>query len=138
MTKLTSKQKKVMDELFDAEKDENSILDENNVSRNKFNQWLADDAWTTEFDRRIDESKRRAQIIISKFQPTAAIKLVQLTDCEKDQTARQACLDIIQMPRIIERRKQEIESGEIRSLSECTSRGILELLAQDAEQKRKT
>jgi len=135
MAELTKKQKKVMDEIFEGDEDENTVLDNNSVARRTYNVWLTEDAWVQEFDRRVEESRRRTQIIIAKFQPSAAIKLVELTNCDKEQTARQACLDIIQMPRIIEH-GNIINPAESLQISEETSDKIVELLAKDARKKR--
>lgn len=132
---LSKKQKRVMDELFEAEQDEATALGNNHVSRRVFNHWLTEDAWIREFDRRIEESRRRTQIIISRFQPSAAIKLVELTNCDKEQTARQACLDIIQMPRIV-RETKVTASVESLGISEDTQNSIVELLAKDARRNR--
>lgn len=132
---LSKKQKKVMDELFEAAEDEAIVLDNNNVSRDVFNNWLTEDSWIREFDRRIEESRRRAQIIITQFQAAAAIKLVELTSGKSEETARKACLDIIQMPRII---KEAILKGgdELLKVSEETAEEILILLAKDGKKTR--
>lgn len=136
--RLTKKQKKVMEQLFEATEDETTILANNRVTRRVFNNWLAEDAWIREFDRRIEESRRRTQIIISSFQPSAAIKLVELTNCGKEQTARQACLDIIQMPRIVSETNPGAPGASVESLgiSEDTQNSIVELLAKDARKNR--
>jgi len=136
MEKLNRKQKKVMEELFEG-KDEKEVLDNNNVSRAVFNRWTAEDAWANEFDRRVEAARRQSQIIITTYQPVAAAKLVQLTNCEKEQTARQACLDVIQMPRIAAEREgsdAEKESGML-SVSEETARELIEVLARDVNKK---
>ena len=91
---MNKKQKKVMDELFEGQ-DEKEVLESNKISFSVFNRWTQEADWVAEFDRRVDAARRQSQIIITKFQPTAAATLVELTRCEKEQTARQACLDII-------------------------------------------
>lgn len=133
---LTKKQKLVMDELFKAEDDESTILVHHNITRGVFNIWLTEASWVQEFERRIEESLRRTQIIITSFQSMAALQLVELTKCKKEATARQACLDIIQMPRIVAEPKIAT-SVESLKISEEVQESIIELLAKDARKARK-
>ncbi len=93
---LTKRQLAVIDELFDGD-DEQAVLDKYKVSRRLYNKWLADDAFTGEFDRRIDAAFRQSAVLIARYAPLAAAKLVQLTESDKEETARKACLDIISM-----------------------------------------
>jgi hypothetical protein len=94
--KLKPRQFAVIDELFNGD-DEQAVLDKHKVSRKLYNKWLADDAFTGEFDRRIDASFRQSAALIARYAPLAAAKLVQLTESDKEETARKACLDIISM-----------------------------------------
>ena len=92
--KLTPRQLAVIDGLF-AGDDEQAILDKYRVSRRLYNKWLADSNFTGEFDRRIDRAFRQSSILIARYAPLAAAKLVQLTDSKNPETARKACLDIL-------------------------------------------
>jgi hypothetical protein len=95
--KLSSRQLEVIDEIFRGEADEQYILDKYKVSRKLYNKWLADSNFTDEFDRRIDAAYRQSAVLIARYAPLAAAKLVQLTESDKEETARRACLDIISM-----------------------------------------
>ena len=55
--------------------------------------------------------KRQSQYIIGKYAPIAAAKLVQLTESEKDETSRKACLDVI----MLQSNSKSIESDETES-----------------------
>jgi hypothetical protein len=94
--KLKPRQFAVIDELFNGD-DEQAVLDKYKVSRKLYNKWLADETFTGEFDRRIENAFRRSDILIARYAPLAAAKLVQLTESDKEETARKACLDIISM-----------------------------------------
>ena len=93
---LTKRQFAVIEDMFDGD-DEQAVLDKYKVSRKLYNKWLADETFTGEFDRRIDASFRQSAALIARYAPLAAAKLVQLTESDKEETARKACLDIISM-----------------------------------------
>jgi len=131
---MDKKQKKVMDELFEGQ-DEKEVLENNKISRFVFERWVNEPEWIAEFDRRVDAARRQSQIIITMFQPAAATKLVGLMNCDKEQTARQACLDIINMPRIVPEGKiTDTEQAEaLLPVSEETARELIEVLAKEVK-----
>ena len=98
MKRLSKRQLAVIEDLFAGELDEQTILGKYNVSRTLYNRWLADDRFIEQFNKRIARAYRQSDLIIAKYAPLAAAKLVQLTDCEKAETARKACLDILSLP----------------------------------------
>jgi len=131
MANLKKIQKKVMDELFEGEKNEREILSDNNISYSVYSRWLKEDGWKEAFQRRIDEAERRAQILVAGNKPAAAEKLIKLMDCEKEQTARQACLDIINMPKMEIETKEEKQSGEKAiSISDKMAETLIEALVK--------
>jgi len=93
---LTKRQLAVIEDMFDGD-DEQAVLDKHKVSRRLYNKWLADSDFVGEFDRRIDAAYRQSAVLIARYAPLAAAKLVQLTESDKEETARRACLDIISM-----------------------------------------
>jgi len=95
--KLTRKQLAVIEDLFAGELDETQVLKKHNVSTRVYNKWQADEAFIQQFQRRIAAAYRQSAAIIARYAPAAAAKLVQLTQSEKEETARKACLDIISM-----------------------------------------
>jgi hypothetical protein len=100
MKRLSKRQLAVIDDLFAGELDEQTILAKYNVSKTLYNRWLADDRFIEQFNERIYRAYRQGQLIIARYAPLAAAKLVQLTDCEKAETARKACLDILSLPTV--------------------------------------
>jgi hypothetical protein len=98
MKRLSKRQLAVIDDLFAGELDEQTILGKYNLSKTLYNRWLADDCFIEQFNERAYRAYRRSQLIIARYAPLAAAKLVQLTDCEKAETARKACLDILSLP----------------------------------------
>ena len=96
--KLTNRQLAVIDELFTGRLDEQEILDKYKLSRRIYDKWLNNDAFSGQLERRISEAYRQSAVLIARYAPMAAAKLIQLTNSDKPETARKACLDIISMP----------------------------------------
>ena len=94
---LSKKQLAVIEDLFNGELDEQSVLGKYKVSRKLYNKWLANEAFAEQFDQRIAGAYRQSTLLIARYAPLAAAKLVQLTESESQETARKACLDIISM-----------------------------------------
>jgi len=140
--RLTKRQLAVIDDIFSGELDEQAVLDEHKVSRNLYNRWLDDGLFVSEFDRRIISAHRQSAALIARYAPLAAAKLVQLTESDKEETARKACVDIISLPALIDKRMahstepQTVDpdiSDQTQQLSEATASRLLAALAQ-AEQ----
>lgn len=94
---LTKKQLAVIEDLFAGELDEQAVLNKHRVSRILYDKWLSDECFTRQFTERIGRAYRQSELIIARYAPLAAAKLVQLTESESHETARKACLDIISM-----------------------------------------
>lgn len=95
---LTRKQLRVVDDLLSGKMDEAAVLAEHGVSAGEFGRWLRDDRFTAELRWRMQGARLRSDLIIAQFAQIAAMKLVELTSSEKEETARKACLDVISMP----------------------------------------
>ena len=96
--RLSKRQLAVIDDLFAGELDEQAVLDKHGVSGNVYNKWLTDEVFQAEFARRISGARLASEALIARYCLVAAAKLVQLTDSENQETARKACLDIINLP----------------------------------------
>ena len=131
--RLTKKQLSTIDEIFEGRLEINAILAKHRVSRSRYDEWLADPEFAAEFDRRIQWLARHSQVLIARYAPLAAAKLVQLTESEKEETARKACLDIISLPNITSQTEKppEPDSNQPHSpkLTPETAGKILALLA---------
>jgi len=93
--RLMKKQLAVIDDLFGDELSEQQVLERHKVSRAVYNKWQNQPAFIDEFARRIAALNRQSAVLIARYGPLAAAKLVQLLGSEKEETARKACLDII-------------------------------------------
>lgn len=96
--KLTNRQLAVIDDLFSGRLEEQEILDKYKLSRRLYDKWLNNESFNGQLERRVNEAYRQSAILIARYAPVAAAKLIQLTNSDKPETARKACLDIISMP----------------------------------------
>jgi hypothetical protein len=94
--KLTKRQLVVIDELFAGGMDEAEVLARHKISTRLYRAWLADELFADELKFRIESAKRSGELIIARYAPVAAAKLVGLIDSDKDETVRRACLDILE------------------------------------------
>ncbi len=137
--KLSKKQLSVMDNMFTGELDEQAVLDRHKVSRNVYSRWLADGLFVSEFDRRIMSAHRQSAALIARYAPLAAAKLVHLTESEKEETARKACLDIISLQALLDKRiaqpsqSQTTETQPLQQITEQTASRLLAALAQEEQ-----
>ena len=134
--KLSKKQLAVMEDLFSGGLDEQAVLDKHKVSRNVYDRWLTDGLFVSEFDRRIMSAHRQSAALIARYAPLAAAKLVQLTESEKEETARKACLNIISLQALLDKRivqPGESQTDEAQPLQQMTGQAASRLLAALAQ-----
>ena len=97
--KLTPRQLAVVDELFEGGLDEAGVLAKHKVSTRLYRAWLADELFAEELAFRFESTRRAGDLIIARYTPVAAAKLVGLIDSDKAETVRKACLDILEAGR---------------------------------------
>ena len=93
--RLSKRQRLVIDDLFESGLAEAEVLAKHKVSVNTFRKWLGAGPFAQELSFRIESARRQSELIIARFAPVAAAKLVALATDSKEETARKACLDII-------------------------------------------
>lgn len=145
--KLSKRQLSVIEDLFIGELDEQAVLDKYKVSRNTYNKWLADEHFAEHFDRRIASAYRQSAVLLARYAPLAAAKLVQLTESQSQETARKACLDIISGPSIAAKKTDQPptvalggqptqpQTAQTQQLQQITEQTASRLLAALAEEK---
>lgn len=137
--KLSKKQVAVIDDLFGGDLDEQAVLEKHKVNRNIYNRWLADELFVSEFDSRVMSAHRQSAVLIAKYAPLAAAKLVQLTESDKEETARKACMDIISLPALLDKRvvqSGELQASETKLPQQLTEQAAGRLLAALAQEER--
>ena len=133
--KLSQRQLDVIEDLFAGELDEQAVLEKYRVTPRLYKKWQADDAFIEQFQRRIAAAYRSSAALLARSAPKAAAKLVQLTQCKKEEIVRKACLDIISMhtPLSAPPRPKAADPDvpeQSPTLSEQTASKILALLAE--------
>ncbi len=128
---LSKLQIKVMNRLFSAES-EDEVLDTEGISQNLYRRWLRSEEWKREFEQRVEDCRRKAHLIIANYLPTAAVKLIGLLAGEKEQTARQACLDVLQMVLVIKGVQEDKDNKAAKkiNLSDKETARIMRILAE--------
>lgn len=94
----TRRQRAVIEDLFADEATEREVLEKHNISPALYDRWLADARFCECFERRIARAYRAARLTLARHAPKAAGTLIKLTTCDKEETARRACLDIVAPP----------------------------------------
>ncbi len=92
---LSRKQTAVLNDLFQQGLDEPDALAKHKVSAATYETWLADEQFAAEFQRRMQAAYRQGELIIARYANMAAANLVHLTNSKNQETARKACLDVI-------------------------------------------
>lgn len=136
-TQLTRRQIQVIDELCNAELSEAKILKKYGVSYAIYRRWLSTDLFSEEMDFRMGAARRQSQFIVAKFTPHVATKLIKLTESEKEETARKACVDILQMPATVSglNKKNDHQPDSEIPITQATATKILAALAKQTEDK---
>jgi hypothetical protein len=92
---LTKRQLAVIEDLFTDELDEREVLEKHGVKPDVYRKWLADERFIEHFERRLAQAYHSSRIALARHALAAADRLIQLTKCKQNETARKACLDII-------------------------------------------
>ena len=114
---LTPRQLAVLDDLFSGQMSEVEVLKKHNISLKVYQKWIGQEQFSGQFSFRIDSARRQGKLIVARFIPAAAAKLVELTGSDKEETSRKACLDIMSIP-FGEDKFAEVKETEQEVLSE--------------------
>ena len=94
---LSKRQRAIIDDLIKNGLNEYEILDKYKISPCRYKKWLENELFVQELDARIAAAARQARFALIHSQPKAIDKLMKMIDQEKGETARKACLDIIEL-----------------------------------------
>lgn len=94
---LSTKQFAVIEDLFEGELEEQVILEKHNLSRKLYDKWLGYDEFIGQLDKRLAWEHRRGEFMLARYTRVAVSNLIRLTECDKPESARKACLDMITM-----------------------------------------
>ena len=131
---LSDRQTAVLEDLFDSDLDEQGVLAKYRVRQSTYDKWLTEKPFAEQFSRYVTRARRRSELLLAKYCCLAAAKLVQLTASKKGETARKACLDIINQPKIVAEAK-EVEKDSNKQVELLSGTTASRLLAAMAEEK---
>ncbi len=140
MKQLRKRQLAVIDDLFGGDFSEQEVLAKHKLSRNVYNKWLSDEQFCAELARRVANARLQSEVLIARYSLLAAAKLVQLTESEKEETARKACLDIISLPKIGAKKTERPDKAKKDSDKQAellpgkTARRLLAALAEEKKE----
>jgi DNA-directed RNA polymerase subunit N (RpoN/RPB10) len=132
---LTKIQEKFLSRIFAGE-DENNVLESLGIPQFTYRRWLKSEKYQKMLEQKIEDCQRQAQIMISSFKTVAAAKLIGLVSCDKEQTARQACLDVLQMDSLLPKTAKGETTDEFNKLI-LTSKAAAEITRILTSQKAK-
>lgn len=119
---LTKRQLAVIEDLIVGDMDEAELLKKHGLSRRLFRHWMSSEEFTAELSFRMDSACRQSSFLLARYAHVAAAKLVALTNSEKDETVRKACLDVLascgELPQSL-----HVQSGS--DAGEPTEKGVL-------------
>jgi len=136
---LSKKQLAVLEDLFGGELGEVEILKKHGISRHVYNKWLAEELFFEQFRGHLAGVRLQSELLIARYTAAATVKLIELTESEKPEVARRACLDIISQPgknervRPAEKRQEKTTEGPRPKLSKDQAGKILAVLAGDVK-----
>jgi len=92
---LSEKKWAVLEDLFYSELDENAVLKKHNVSRTTYERWLRQKLFSRQFQEYTASLARRSALAVAKAETEVAVRLVELTRCQKEESARKACQQVL-------------------------------------------
>lgn len=92
---LTGKQREVARAVYEGQLSEDELSERFGITVRQLQRWSASEAFEQELDRLCRGTERETRLIINRYGPIAAAKLVTLLDSDKDDTARRTALDLV-------------------------------------------
>ncbi len=130
MAKINKKQRDFLIEILDKRIAVETAMERLDIGAELLCQWFSSSAFLAELAKRIEFITKRSEMLISQHRLTAVEKLVLLTNCDKEETARKACLDIIELTADAEKDEKDADMPQI---SPETAAKLLEILANASE-----
>ncbi len=130
MPKVNKKQRDFLDEILNNRTTVELASEKLQISGDCLCRWFASPTFIEELASRIELITKRADMLISQNRLTAAEKLVCLTGCDKEETARKACLDILELTA---RQKQDPNKTSTAKISPELAAKLLNVIAKETK-----
>ena len=133
---LNKRQLAVINDLFSGNLDQDAVLKKHKLSRNIFQKWMTDKKFAKAFHDHSNIAFRQSEMILARYAPLAAARLVELASNGTGETARKACLDIISTHSQFANQQDPAEQDEAQAeqppqFSNETASKLLAILAED-------
>jgi hypothetical protein len=125
---LSKKQLIALDEFFESGGDESSVLEKHKIKLALWLQWHKSERFAKEFYRRIEALKLQSDILIAKYRPYAISQLLAQCKSENNETARKACVDLLNF--VLQDKKPAADDVSTPVLDDETASKMLALLAE--------
>ena len=137
---LTGTQSAVLTDLFGGEVGRQAVLRRHGIRAKTFDRWMQEELFSAEYYERLRGACAEWELILAKYSPVAAARLIELTGSSHDETARRACVDVLKHLRAAagESGKNGLEGeemGEYSELSVEVAGRLLAVLAKEKQQK---
>jgi hypothetical protein len=130
MATVNKKQKNFLNDILEKRLPVERAMELSDIRGEVLCRWFSTPAFIGELARRIEIITKRADMVISQNRLTAAEKLVKLTSCDKEETARKACLDILELTAA---NKTQLSEDNGQAISGETAAKLLEILANEKQ-----
>ncbi len=107
-TYLSKKQKAFLEDLLGGQCELAELLKRHRICPAIYRRWLSSEKFIVEFHSRLEASQQQSRMLLTRFAPTAAAKLVELTGSDKGETGRKACLDVLKLSG----QKKDVETAQ--------------------------
>ena len=133
---LTKKQKAVLGDLFSGTLSVQEVLEKCKVARQTYNRWHAQPFFAAEFKRLMALAQSETELVLARYASDIAMKLVSLAAAEKEETARKACMDVINcqnrnIKNNVESPKPPVEEESFPEISPEKASKLLDILAAE-------
>ncbi len=134
MKRLKKVQKEFIKEVFVNSLTQSQAMKMLEISPADYQKWLNEPPFRQELQNQMESALREGKMLIIRHCSLAAAKLISLANSEKEETARKACLDIIQTAQACIENQKIISKTDNQQQPQQISNGqaaqILEILAQ--------
>ena len=93
--KLGKKQRAIARDFFRGGRNIEEVAQEHRISADRLRRWLDREPFGEYLQMLAREETLQASCLLARYSPVAAARLIALTESEKEETRRRACLDIL-------------------------------------------
>jgi hypothetical protein len=131
---LNQQHKTVITDLFENHVSESDVCIRHGLALDELRRWYRDDAFRQEVSLRLFAPVAKARALLARNAASAVTKLICLSESDKDEVARKACLDILRLLPWVHDEVRELPADQIgtdpsRLAAEAASR-ILAVFAE--------